>query len=118
LNSTKYKVFLESRADKQLRKLPLEDRERVLARIQKLKEGLLPELDVKKLKGYKDQYRLRVGEFRVLSNFSRSAPLLFMLYCPERRHIRNRASHISRKYRRFLPSWLFAEFLNLSLLLR
>jgi mRNA interferase RelE/StbE len=38
----------------------------ICGRIQKLKEGLLPELNVKKLKGYKDQYRLRVGEFRVL----------------------------------------------------
>ena len=27
---------------------------------------MLPELDVKKLRGYKDQYRLRIGEFRVL----------------------------------------------------
>jgi mRNA interferase RelE/StbE len=66
LTSTRYRVFLESKADRQLRKLAQEDRERVSARIQKLKEGLLPELDVKKLKGYKDQYRLRVGEFRVL----------------------------------------------------
>jgi mRNA interferase RelE/StbE len=59
-------VFLEGKAEKQLRKLAREDRERISGRIQRLKEGLLPELDVKKLKGYKDQYRLRVGEFRVL----------------------------------------------------
>jgi mRNA interferase RelE/StbE len=59
-------VFLERKAEKQLQKLVQEDRERISGRIRKLKEGLLPELDVKKLKGYKDQYRLRVGEFRVL----------------------------------------------------
>lgn len=66
MSFTKYRVFLEGKAEKQLRKLAKEDRERISGRVQRLKEGLLPELDVKKLKGYKDQYRLRVGEFRVL----------------------------------------------------
>ncbi len=66
MSFTKYRVFLESKAEKQLRKLAQEDLEKISGRIQKLKEGLLPELDVKKLKGYKDQYRLRVGDFRVL----------------------------------------------------
>ena len=85
MNSTKYKVFLESRADKQLRKLPLEDRERVLARIQKLKEGLLPELDVKKLKGYKDQYRLRVGEFRVLFELQPERTIIVYAVLPRKK---------------------------------
>jgi len=85
LSFTKYRVFLEGKAEKQLRKLAKEDRERISGRIQRLKEGLLPELDVKKLKGYKDQYRLRVGEFKVLFELQPEHTIVFYAVLPRKK---------------------------------
>jgi mRNA interferase RelE/StbE len=46
--------------------LELSDKDAIKQRILKLKDGFVPELDIKKLKGFPNHYRLRVGRFRVL----------------------------------------------------
>jgi mRNA interferase RelE/StbE len=66
LSYTKYRVFLEKKAEKQLESLTPEDRRRVTEKILTLEVGFAPGLDIKKLKGYKNHFRLRVGDFRVL----------------------------------------------------
>jgi mRNA interferase RelE/StbE len=41
-------------------------RRRVIEKLKLLEKGFSPLLDIKKLKGYQNHYRLRVGKFRVL----------------------------------------------------
>lgn len=60
----KYKVFLERKAQKNLESIEFNDI--VIKKIKKLKDGFIPELDIKKLKGYPNNYRLRVGKYRIL----------------------------------------------------
>ena len=58
------KIFLSSRSDKQLRKLPLKMHEVILNRIEKLNENPFP-AGVKKLKA-RDGWRIRLGDYRIL----------------------------------------------------
>jgi mRNA interferase RelE/StbE len=62
----KYRLFIEKKAQKQLDNLNLSVKENLKENILKLKGGFLPELDIKKLKGYKNHYRLRIGKYRIL----------------------------------------------------
>ena len=60
-----YKVFLESRAEKDFKKLPREIRNRVFLAILDLKRDPRP-TEVKKLSAKEEYYRLRVGDWRVV----------------------------------------------------
>lgn len=63
----RYKVFLEKRAQRQLERLDGETRTRVVEALHLLGDiGFSARLDLKKLRGYCGQYRLRVGRHRVL----------------------------------------------------
>jgi mRNA interferase RelE/StbE len=41
-------------------------RKRIIEKLKVVEKGFSPLLDIKKLKGYKNHYRLRVGDFRIL----------------------------------------------------
>ena len=53
-----YKIVLKKRAKKFIDQLPQNERRRVVTAIEKLPDGT----DIKKLKGYPDYFRLRVGD--------------------------------------------------------
>ena len=59
-----YVIEFKPRALKDVKKLPAEQQWRVIARIELLKDDLSG--DVKRLTNYTPEYRLRVGEYRVL----------------------------------------------------
>ncbi len=59
------KIEFGTKALKFLSKLEKVSKERVFKRIKELYEDPFPS-DVKKLKGEKDVYRIRIGDFRVL----------------------------------------------------
>jgi len=59
-NSKKFKF--KKAAEKFLKSRPRKDQVRLLARIYKLPEGE----DIKKMTGYENYYRLRVGDYRIL----------------------------------------------------
>ena len=59
-----YSVSLKPRAQKELKGLPKEIRGLVVDALEKLKDNLAG--DVKKLTNYSPEYRLRVGQYRVL----------------------------------------------------
>ena len=59
------KIEFGTRALKFLSKLEKVSKERIFKRIKELCEDPFPS-DVKKLKGEKDVYRIRIGDFRVL----------------------------------------------------
>jgi mRNA interferase RelE/StbE len=59
-----YSIKLKPRAIKDLKKLPVEDRRRIVAKIEMMQDNLAG--DVKKLTNFTPEYRLRVGDYRVL----------------------------------------------------
>ncbi|MBQ2743395.1 MAG: type II toxin-antitoxin system RelE/ParE family toxin [Oscillospiraceae bacterium] len=54
-------IFITKTAVKNMKRLDAATRERIICGINKLPLG-----DVKRLQGYTDYYRLRVGDFRVI----------------------------------------------------
>ena len=75
----KYRVFLERKASKQLESLDKNLQKRIKDRLKLLEqEGFSLELDIKKLKGYRDHYRLRVGDYRILFELQRERT--FVIY--------------------------------------
>ncbi len=60
-----YRVIVPKPVQKQLNNLPQKIRSRLLTEISLLKDNPRPD-GVKKLKGYEDTYRIRVGNYRVI----------------------------------------------------
>jgi mRNA interferase RelE/StbE len=61
----RYRVEFDDEAGKQLRKLDKAARSRILLAIDKLETDPRPD-GVKKLKGYENRWRIRVGDWRVV----------------------------------------------------
>ncbi len=61
-----YKVLVEEKASKNLEKIPNKLKNSITKKLKLLEQGIQPTLDIKKLKGYKNHYRLRVGNYRIL----------------------------------------------------
>ena len=61
-----YNVEWSQKAFKQARKVPPQDRARILAAVGALADWPACKEDIKPLKGHARQYRLRVGRYRVL----------------------------------------------------
>ena len=80
-----YKVFLERKAQKQLEALNSSISKTIKEKISKLKSGFSPELDIKKLKGYKNHYRLRVGEYRILFDFQEKHVIIVYAVLPRKK---------------------------------
>ena len=59
-----YEVVFKPRALKDLKALTVQESHRVVAKAEALKDDLAG--DVKKLTGFTPEYRLRVGDYRVL----------------------------------------------------
>ncbi len=57
-----YQIIIKKKAKKFIDKLPVNERRRVVAAIERLPDGE----DIKKLKGYDDLLRLRVGDYRII----------------------------------------------------
>ena len=57
-----YKIIIKKPAKKFIDKLPKNEKIRIIKAIEKLPEGV----DIKKLKGHDNVYRLRIGDYRIL----------------------------------------------------
>lgn len=62
----RYRIFLDAHALREFQDIPEPDHTNIHEKLQQLKNGFLPDLDIRKLKGYKNTYRLRVGNYRVI----------------------------------------------------
>jgi mRNA-degrading endonuclease RelE of RelBE toxin-antitoxin system len=63
---TKHLVFVEVKAQKQLKKMPVRDQTRIIEVLKTLnKEGLSARLDIKMLRGYQRHFRIRLGDYRM-----------------------------------------------------
>lgn len=73
-----YTVLVESKAKKQLKKLSKDKQTRILTALTTLEsEGLSNKLDIKKLKGYQQHYRIRIGRLiRILFELSADRTLI------------------------------------------
>ncbi len=59
-----YQIEFKPRAIKDMKSFTSEDRRRIMSKIEALQNGLAG--DVKRLTNFTPEYRLRVGEYRVL----------------------------------------------------
>jgi len=75
-----FKVLIEKKALKFLIKLDVKNRERLKKAMEKLDDPFINRLDVKKLKGYKNIFRLRVGDYRVLFEIDRDVVRIFDIF--------------------------------------
>mgnify|MGYP000279966323 FL=1 len=62
----KFKVFLHKKADKFLRELKPEDKKRIVDKLKQLEDFPLTRLDIIKIAGEEDAFRLRMGNYRAL----------------------------------------------------
>ncbi len=81
-----YRVIVPKPVQKQLNSLPDTVRERVLRRIVALKENPRPPGCVK-LKGYEDEYRIRIGNYRVRYEVRDEESIVLLLHCKHRRDV-------------------------------
>ncbi|MBE7474776.1 MAG: type II toxin-antitoxin system mRNA interferase toxin, RelE/StbE family [Anaerolineae bacterium] len=81
-----YQVVIPKPAQKQLDSLPQDIRERVLKALVKLKDNPLPQGCVK-LKGYENEYRIRVGDYRVRYEIREKEFVVVLLHCKHRRDV-------------------------------
>jgi len=80
-------LLISKKAFKELKSLPENDRKLIKDRISKLSFFPLIRLDVKKLKGYQNVYRLRVGGYRVIFEYLKDQRIIRILKIGRRRSI-------------------------------
>ncbi len=79
-----YEVFFSDLALKQLRKLDLEIRQRIIATIERIR--IRPDEYVRKLVG-DDVYRLRVGNYRVILDLDKEKLIILVLRIGHKRNV-------------------------------
>lgn len=81
-----YRIIVPKSVQKQLDSLPDNIRNRVIERLRLLAEN--PRLPgVVKLKGYEDEYRIRIGDYRVRYEIRAQESVVLLLYCKHRRDV-------------------------------
>lgn len=81
-----YTVLIAKSVRKQLDKLPEEVKPRTFSKIQSLAANPRPD-GIKKLKGYFDQYRLRVGDYRIRYRIDDDSRNVNILQCKHRKDV-------------------------------
>lgn len=81
-----YAVIIQKRAKKFMDKLPFEDKKRIVNALEKLPDNG----DIKKLKGYADYYRLRVGDYRIIYTVDNGKLLVCVVDAGNRGQIYNK----------------------------
>ena len=80
------KIEVSRTAEKQIRKLPKSDQVRVLRAILGLTTAPRPR-GCRKLRGYEDVYRIRVGTYRVLYSIEEKRVLIIILKVGKRKDV-------------------------------
>jgi len=81
-----YTITITKTLQKDLDNLPDDMQERVYTKIAQLSEDPRPD-GVKKLKGYENEYRLRVGDYRIRYEIIDKDKVLVLLQCKHRRDV-------------------------------
>jgi mRNA interferase RelE/StbE len=72
-----YTIELMPRALKELKKLPKKNAEHIAAHIQLMEHGLIG--DIKKLTNFTPEYRLRIGNYRVLFEIEEDKIIIYRI---------------------------------------
>lgn len=80
-----YKIIIKKKAKKFIDKLPKNERIRIAKAIEALPNGE----DIKKLKGYSDLLRLRVGDYRIIYTVNNGELLVIVIDAGNRGEIYN-----------------------------
>jgi len=81
----RYEVYLTRKAKKDLDELDPKIRRRVLEALTMLRDyGFTPRLDIKKLRGYRNHYRLRIGEYRILFELEKPRKVIVYAILPRK----------------------------------
>lgn len=81
-----YRVVIPKAVQKQLDSLPRKTRDRILERMVALKENPRPHGYVK-LKGYENEYRIRIGNYRVRYEIRDDEAVIILLHCKHRKDV-------------------------------
>jgi len=84
-----YRLEMAAIAERQLKKLPREIQQRLTARIRELPDRPRP-LGCRKLLGYQDVYRIRVGHYRVIYSVDDEKVIVIILKLGHRRAVYRR----------------------------
>ncbi|WP_419935048.1 type II toxin-antitoxin system RelE family toxin [Candidatus Palauibacter sp.] len=86
----RYDVEISRTAERQLRKLPRADQERVARRMSALADDPLPK-GTRKLTGYDDVFRVRAGRYRILYSVAEATLVIIVLKVGHRRDVYRRS---------------------------
>ena len=81
-----YSVIISKSVQKQIKQLPQSTRKRVQDKLLALKMEARPP-GALKLKGYENQYRLRVGDYRIRYEINNENSVVKILQCKHRREV-------------------------------
>ncbi|HJN49370.1 MAG: type II toxin-antitoxin system RelE/ParE family toxin [Pseudomonadales bacterium] len=82
----KYEIEVSATAEKQLRRLNQADQIRILTRVTGLSDEPRP-VGSRKLRGYEDIYRIRIGDYRVLYSVEDDRLIIIVLKVGHRRGV-------------------------------
>jgi mRNA interferase RelE/StbE len=81
-----YQVIIPKPVEKQLDDLPKQARSQILEKILSLEEEPRPS-KVKKLKGFENEYRIRVGDYRIRYEIDDKNLTVIVLHCKHRKDV-------------------------------
>jgi len=81
-----YTIITTKSVQKDLDNLPNELKDRIYSKISLLSENPLPD-GVSKLKGYENEYRVRVGDYRVRYEINDKDRIILLLQCKHRKDV-------------------------------
>ena len=81
-----YVIILPKPVQKQLKKLPTQIYPKIITKISELKQNPRP-LDVKKLKGFINEYRVRINDYRIRYEIDDQEKKIIILSCRHRRNV-------------------------------
>ncbi|MFI5332535.1 MAG: type II toxin-antitoxin system RelE/ParE family toxin [Candidatus Babeliales bacterium] len=81
-----HKILISTRARKSIDNLPKEARTIIISKIEALTSDLT-NLDIKKLQGHKDLYRIRAGDYRIVFQVSKNQQLIIVALVAHRKEI-------------------------------
>ncbi|MBM17510.1 MAG: plasmid stabilization protein [Epsilonproteobacteria bacterium] len=82
-----YKILIAKKAQKILENLDIVERTKIVVKVKLLNTENIKTLNIKKLQGYKDLYRLRVDDFRVIYKVYAKGKLLIVAVVGQRKNI-------------------------------
>lgn len=75
-----YRLLIHKSVSKFLEKCPSKQRQDIKEKLELLKQNPInhPQLDIKIMQGYKDLYRLRVGQYRLIYQIKENELIIFL----------------------------------------